>query len=433
VVSKIENVLGQMVPILIGFLASVIGIGGIGQKIREILEKLQKPFNKAIDFVIKTGLKIAGPIIRAVKGIGGKIKAGVAKGKAYVKAGVAKVKGKAKAGVKKIRDWAAAIPGAFAFRGGGKSHRVWIEKSGARRIMVASTPTDANALLAYYAGVVNRLPDLAPKALRGLKSNADLRERLARATQTQQQLKLAVEAVTAAGDPSVSRANLTNKQHNFALDLKDLFDDVHQRQVRAAGKAGKYPSPAKGGMTKGTVVCSAVFTVVSDAGQRPYPTSGGGHGPVGTEPAEKRQGVGRRHGFGREDSSLTGLFGGFAFEGEQAKGQTEQRAEFVTRSTGDATPSTHAEARLLTQIERMLATDPGWKARVRTIEIYLSHSPCPGCTGRLLALRQKLDNGNIRLAIVQWTNVYKHPQWPTTPDDIRDLRGKYTALGPFPA
>ncbi len=82
VVAKIEDVLSQMVPILIGFLASVIGIGGIGQKIREIIGKLQKPVTKAIDFVIKTGLKLAGPIIRGLKGIGGKVKGKVAAGKA---------------------------------------------------------------------------------------------------------------------------------------------------------------------------------------------------------------------------------------------------------------------------------------------------------------------------------------------------------------
>ena len=74
-----------MVPIIIGFLASVIGLGGIGQKIREIIEKLQKPVNKALDFVIKTGLKLAGPIIRGIKGISGKVKAKVAAGKAWVK------------------------------------------------------------------------------------------------------------------------------------------------------------------------------------------------------------------------------------------------------------------------------------------------------------------------------------------------------------
>jgi hypothetical protein len=104
VVAKIEESLGQLVPILIGFLASAIGIGGIGQKIREIIEKLQKPVNKAIDFVIKTGLKLAGPIIRGLKGISGKVKAKVAAGKAWVK-------GKAEAGKEWVKGKAAAITG----------------------------------------------------------------------------------------------------------------------------------------------------------------------------------------------------------------------------------------------------------------------------------------------------------------------------------
>ena len=95
VVNKINDVLGQMVPIIIGFLASLIGLGGIGQKIRAIVETLQKPVTKALDFVIKTGLKLAGPIIRGIKGISGKVKAKVAAGKAWVK-------GKAEAG----KQWA---------------------------------------------------------------------------------------------------------------------------------------------------------------------------------------------------------------------------------------------------------------------------------------------------------------------------------------
>ncbi|GGG66072.1 hypothetical protein GCM10011374_32600 [Kocuria dechangensis] len=93
VVNKIEDVLGQMVPLLIGFLASVIGLGGIGQKIRSIVETLQRPVKKALDVVIKTGLKLAGPIIRGLKGIGSKVKAKVAAGKAWVKG---KVTGKAR-------------------------------------------------------------------------------------------------------------------------------------------------------------------------------------------------------------------------------------------------------------------------------------------------------------------------------------------------
>ena len=61
VVDKIEDALGQMVPILIGFIASVLGIGGIGEKIRSIIQALQKPVNKALDFVIKTGPQARRP------------------------------------------------------------------------------------------------------------------------------------------------------------------------------------------------------------------------------------------------------------------------------------------------------------------------------------------------------------------------------------
>jgi hypothetical protein len=95
VIDKINDVLGQMVPIIVGFLASVIGLGGIGQKVRQIVETLKKPVSQALDFVIKTGLKLAGPVIRGIKGISGKVKAKVAAGNAWVK-------GKADAG----KDWA---------------------------------------------------------------------------------------------------------------------------------------------------------------------------------------------------------------------------------------------------------------------------------------------------------------------------------------
>ena len=96
VVDKIEDVLGKMVPLLIGFLASLLGIGGIGKKIREIVETLQKPVNKALDAVIAAGLKIAAPLIRGMKKVGAKVKAKVEAGKAYVK-------GKVEAGKKYVK------------------------------------------------------------------------------------------------------------------------------------------------------------------------------------------------------------------------------------------------------------------------------------------------------------------------------------------
>lgn len=158
VVNKIESVLGQMVPILIGFLANVIGLGGIGAKIREIIQKLQKPVNKAIDFVIKTGLKLAGPIIRGISGISKRVKAKVAAGKAWVKgkaeAGKAWVKGKAEAGKAWLASKAKAVRGGVrkAFRR--KDSRTPAE----RRAALQSAMADGQAALTD--------PKLDEKALR---------------------------------------------------------------------------------------------------------------------------------------------------------------------------------------------------------------------------------------------------------------------------
>ncbi|WP_211294030.1 phage tail protein [Lentzea kentuckyensis] len=140
VVDKINDVLGQMVPIIIGFLASAIGLGGIGAKIRSIIETLQKPVNKALDWVIKKGLTLAAPLIKAAKGISGKVKAKVAAGKAWVK-------GKVDAGKKWVKGKAAAV-----------------------KAKVTGEPADPKEAAIKAAG----------KALRASKSHADAESRLAK-------------------------------------------------------------------------------------------------------------------------------------------------------------------------------------------------------------------------------------------------------------
>ncbi|MDQ0893880.1 phage tail protein [Agromyces ramosus] len=147
VVDKIESALGQMVPILIGFIASVLGIGGIGEKIRSIVQALQKPVNKALDFVIKTGLKLAGPIIRAAKGISAKVKAKVESGRAWVKgkaeAGKAWAKGKvAGAGeaIRKLKDRMLGIAFRQEFEANGEKHSVYSKKGAPELLYTASTP-----------------------------------------------------------------------------------------------------------------------------------------------------------------------------------------------------------------------------------------------------------------------------------------------------
>lgn len=432
VVDKIEDALSQMVPILIGFIASVLGIGGIGEKVKSIVQALQKPVNKALDFVIKQGLKLAGPVIRGLQGIGKKAKAKVAAGKAYVKGKVeaAKgfVKGKVEAGKAKLRDWAAMIPGALAFRGGGEAHRVWVEKTGDRKVMVASTRTEATTLLDHYATQVDAFPQATQ---RERNSRDEMRERVRAAR---------VQLVTLQGDvvkmPHDERDmydqknKIARQQSAFAATLRIIFDAVHSQRMRLAGQVPAYTTPG-GKKAAGSVRCVATFMVACEVGQRPYPGSLGQ--PAGTESdTQSTRGRDARpaNPMGRGDSRASGQTGGFVI-GAPAAGRTSDRPlEMVTRATGDASPDTHAEARVLSQVRSFVARDPEWASRVRTIQINISHSPCPSCTGQLLLLQEMLANTNLRLSVVQWSTRYDWGPYPTTPQSISALRGRYRTLGP---
>lgn len=54
----VENALAKAVPVVISFLAALLGLGGISQKIRSIIEKIRKPISKAIDWVINQAVKL---------------------------------------------------------------------------------------------------------------------------------------------------------------------------------------------------------------------------------------------------------------------------------------------------------------------------------------------------------------------------------------
>jgi hypothetical protein len=105
---KVETALAKALPLAISFLASLLGLGGITDKIKEGIDKVRKPIEKAVDFVV----------IGAVKGFkklfGGAI--GWVKGKAA--AGKQWVKDKAETG----KQWAVGKAKGIKNRltGGGK-------------------------------------------------------------------------------------------------------------------------------------------------------------------------------------------------------------------------------------------------------------------------------------------------------------------------
>jgi hypothetical protein len=79
VAAKIEATLGKLVPVLIGFLASLLGLAGIGDKIKKILEMIQKPVMQVVDWVVGKAVAFGRKFKAFAKKVGGKVKAGAKK------------------------------------------------------------------------------------------------------------------------------------------------------------------------------------------------------------------------------------------------------------------------------------------------------------------------------------------------------------------
>jgi len=55
----VENALAKAVPVVISFLAALLGLGGISEKVKGIIERVRKPISKAIDWVINKAMNLA--------------------------------------------------------------------------------------------------------------------------------------------------------------------------------------------------------------------------------------------------------------------------------------------------------------------------------------------------------------------------------------
>ncbi|MBK8461070.1 MAG: hypothetical protein IPL43_13600 [Micropruina sp.] len=67
VAGLIENTLGKALPLVISGLASLLGLGGIAEKIKKILQTIQKPVGKVIDGIIKGVVKYGKKLLGKLK------------------------------------------------------------------------------------------------------------------------------------------------------------------------------------------------------------------------------------------------------------------------------------------------------------------------------------------------------------------------------
>ncbi|HYJ81981.1 MAG TPA: polymorphic toxin type 15 domain-containing protein, partial [Allosphingosinicella sp.] len=56
--AKVEGALARTIPLAIGFLASLLGLGKISEKVKKIIAKLQAPVNKAIDWLLDKAVSL---------------------------------------------------------------------------------------------------------------------------------------------------------------------------------------------------------------------------------------------------------------------------------------------------------------------------------------------------------------------------------------
>lgn len=64
--NAVEQALARAIPVILGLLASLLGIGGVGKSVKKFIKKIRKPIDEAvdkvIDFIFKQGEKLLGKL-----------------------------------------------------------------------------------------------------------------------------------------------------------------------------------------------------------------------------------------------------------------------------------------------------------------------------------------------------------------------------------
>lgn len=68
----IEQSLARAVPVVIGFLASLLGLGNLSQRIRGVIERVQQPVRRAVGWVLERARGFATRVMGRVRGVSGK-------------------------------------------------------------------------------------------------------------------------------------------------------------------------------------------------------------------------------------------------------------------------------------------------------------------------------------------------------------------------
>lgn len=205
VAKSIENALGKAVPVLIGFLASLLGIGGLADKVLNVIRKIRQRIENAI---VK--------FWTFVKGKAGKLLSKIGVGK--------KVKDDGKSNTKtaknneKLED--SEVGKVINFSADGELHRLWIVTKGdSVEVMVASTTMSVIDRLKKWESEIHALPKEEQARAKVLLSEAK-----SQYLETSQDAKETDKALNKAKKRSAS-----NDEIKKAKQLDDKVEDKEKR------------------------------------------------------------------------------------------------------------------------------------------------------------------------------------------------------------
>jgi hypothetical protein len=245
----IENALAKSIPVAISFLSSLLGLGGVSQKVKEIIESVRGMVDKALDAVFnsKPVQMVAGFIKKVVGRVKSLAKAGVAKAKGLAKKGATKVKGALGLGKEETPAAAEApeaAPATEAEKEGPvgekqpvdtetEDHQLWAEvHDGKATVIMASTPTSLNQLLARWEAQAGE-GEGQQLSLPGF----DVRQLVATAREQQKTVKTAAEAAAIEETPE-TKANLEAAQTQLVGTVEQILSvtgtDHDAEQIVAA-------------------------------------------------------------------------------------------------------------------------------------------------------------------------------------------------------
>ena len=205
----IEQSLARMVPLLIGFFARLLGLGGISDKIREIMRRVRRPIERAIDAVVVRLVRFARKLLRRLRS------------------------GIRRTGQGVLGWWRQRLN--FSTRKG-ENHSIYFRGQGATAsLMVNSSPKTFAAFLQQQERV------LAPRGERSQRRNAELLQAYRDMRDKYREIQRAIEARKRSGDDSeLAELRALRRKTKAYMDKLEEFGEWDLEETKIAYSGGRH-------------------------------------------------------------------------------------------------------------------------------------------------------------------------------------------------